>query len=84
MRPGGVVLPVPAIGQCLRPGHLGESSVFRNSSRKRPLKDSEKPFCRGHPGSMYAVVVLLVLSMCLRVRAMNSGPLSDWKNAGAG
>ena len=43
-------------------GAVVNSSVLRNSSRKRPLNDSAKPFSHGDPGSMYAVLVVSLAS----------------------
>jgi hypothetical protein len=42
------------------------SSAFRNSSLNRLLYDSAKPFCHGAPGSIYAVVVLVLSAQRLR------------------
>ena len=39
-------------------GAVVNSSVLRNSSRKRPLKDSANPFSHGDPGEIEAVLVV--------------------------
>ena len=65
-------------------GGVVNSSVLRNSSRNRPLNDSANPFSQGDPGTMYAVLVVVLAShQSRRAWAMNSGPLSLQMNAGA-
>ena len=43
-------------------GAVVNNSVLRNSSRKRPLNDSAKPFSHGDPGAMVAVLVVVLAS----------------------
>ena len=90
MRPEGVVLPAPSISQGLGLGHGGEQLGIQElipepavvDAVERSSYDSAKPFCHRDPGSMYAVVVLLLSAQPLRAWAMNSGPLSLRMNAG--
>ena len=61
------------------------NSVLRDSSLNGPVNDSANPFSLGDPGAMSTVLVVLLAShQTRRARAMNSGPLSDRMNAGAG
>jgi len=93
VRPERVVLPAPAIGQDLSFWGCGEQLGVEElipepavvDEVEQSSYDSAKPFSHGDPGSMVAVVVVLLASHQARTAcAMNSGPLSDRMNAGAG
>lgn len=53
VRPAGVVLPVPWVGQDLRLRSCGEQLGVDELIAKRPLNDPAKPFSQGDPGRAY-------------------------------
>jgi hypothetical protein len=56
---------------------LWNASMFRHSSRSRPLKLSTIPFCHGEPGSTYSVATPCDSKWLRSLDASSSGPLSE-------
>jgi len=92
MRPEGVVLPAPPVGQdlglrsCCE--QLGVEELIPEAAVvdevERSSYDSAQPFSHGDPGSINAVAVPLPSHQFRRAWEMNSGPLSDLMNDGGG
>ena len=53
---------------------LRNHSMFRHSSRNRPLKLSFVPFCQGFPGAMKALSMPASVSHRSTAAETNSGP----------